>query len=285
MPAPSVKSIGKLIYFLQTPHLCNKCRKEALPPSEKRFEELFKAARTLLREDVSEEDQIISTLVFANDASQDIPPFLAANERLVASLPSSAREAEETGEDREARDTEEHLTEEDRSVLAKEVMAVLQHEAEACKSMKARLVREKELLMQAEGDADAWESNADRFALEYRNLRPVKVVDGVLIVERLPISVNIARCPNTMVPEEVLIQVYGHPRPAKAEHVKTLYENALSTAGISYDETEMEHADMRFSFVRPSSLYISIGSNIEHQKTGKLYCPRTPPPACPTPSS
>lgn len=267
-----IRPTGKLLYFLQTSHLCNKCRKEALPPPEKRFEKLFQAARTLFRAGVSEEDQIISTLVFANDASQDILTFWAANERLLASLPSSAREAEETREDREARKTEEHLTEEDRSVLAKEVMEVYKQQAEACKAMKARLVREKELLMKAEENAEAWESKVDRFALEYRNLRPVKVVDEVLIVERLPISVNIARCPNTKVPEKVLIQVYGHPRPAKAEHVRTLYENALSTAGISYGETEMEHADMRFSFVRPSSLYINIGSNRE-QTMGEPYCP------------
>ena len=167
------------------------------------------------------------------------------------------------------------------SVLAKEVMEVSKQQAEACKLMKARLVREKELLMKAEGDAEAWESKVDRFALEYRNLRPVKVVDGVLIVERLPISIGIARCPSTEVPERVLITVYGHPRPAKPEHVKTLYENALSTAGISYGETEMEHANMHFLFVNPSTLYINIGSGrssvgrspTEQQETGEPYCP------------
>src|SRR4051812_3810769 len=45
---------------------------EPLPLPEERFEELFKAARVLLREGVTEEDQIYPTLAFTNELGQQV---------------------------------------------------------------------------------------------------------------------------------------------------------------------------------------------------------------------
>lgn len=56
---------------------------EPLPP-EQRFEEVFKAARVLLREGVTEEAQIIPTLALANELGQGTLGLITAKERLVA---------------------------------------------------------------------------------------------------------------------------------------------------------------------------------------------------------
>jgi hypothetical protein len=252
---PPIESIGALLHFLQTSHLCEQCRKEESPPTEQRFEELFKAARTLFKEGVGQEDLIIPTLAFANDASQDIPAFWAAPEEdHEVPLPGPVAAPRETQEAQE--------TQEDMSVLEKKrLMALLERLAERCRSEKAQLVREKQLLVDAEGDAEAWESRVAGFIREFDNMRPVRIVDGILFLERLPISIGINRfSPESDV--KVSIKVYGHPRPAKPEEARALYEKELSNAGISESQTQMQHADMRFVFLNPSSLIINIGPKL-----------------------
>jgi hypothetical protein len=59
--------------------------KAALPPPEKRFADLFKAAQVLLREGIAEEDQIYPTLAFANELGQGLVDFI--EERNVLSRP------------------------------------------------------------------------------------------------------------------------------------------------------------------------------------------------------
>ncbi len=100
---------------------------ESLPP-EQRFEEVFKAARILLREGVTEEAQIIPTLALANEVGQGTLGLITAKERLVAAW---------------------------------------------------------------EDSSEAWEVEADRLVREHPNFRPVRVVDGMLILEWLPVSVDI----------------------------------------------------------------------------------------------
>src|SRR5829696_3512423 len=60
--------------------LCQGCmdrlraeKEDSLPPPEERFDELFRAARVLLKEGIDQEDQIIPTLALANLTYEEIP--------------------------------------------------------------------------------------------------------------------------------------------------------------------------------------------------------------------
>jgi hypothetical protein len=95
----------------------------------------------------------------------------------------------------------------------------------------------RERLVKASGtDSDKLsDQDVDAFLAHYSNLRPVRLVDGVLILERLPVSIEIKRCyPNTEDPRAVWIHVYLHNEVAEPEHVAYLYHKALSEAGIRY---------------------------------------------------
>jgi hypothetical protein len=261
--APPVEYIGQFLYLLQTPQLCKECRKEVLLPPEERFEELFKGARTLFKEGITEEDKIIPTLAFANDVSQDISTCWVASERRTALITGGATRPDKTEE-----------TEEEKSVIAKQLMRALRQQARECKLMKAKLVREKELLAKADGDVEAWESKVEEFIQEHGDLRPIGFVNDVLILEQLPISIKLKTFPETEVPRGVQIEVHVHPRPVKPEHVKLLYEKVLSDAGITRDETEMRHASMSFLHMNPFSLSISIGPGMwPADETCEPYCP------------
>ena len=132
-------------------------------PPEQRFEEIFKAARVLLREGVIEEAQIIPTLALANEIAQGDLVLITAKKQLVAAW---------------------------------------------------------------EGSSEAWEAEVDRFVRERPNFRPVRVVDGILILEWLPVSVDIRNYPGAgvQVPREVMITVHPRPRVALPEQVAALYE-------------------------------------------------------------
>jgi len=164
---------------------------EKQPPfAEERFNELFRAARTLLKQD-AEEDQIIPTLALAHQIGQGVLHLVAERTRFAT-----------IGE-----------------------------------------------------DTEAWDKEADRFVHRYGSLRPVRVVEGVLILERLPVSVAVEDDPNQEVPREVTISVYSHRRLAKPEHVAYRYEKTLAVAGISHDEQRTGH--MSFDF-HGRSLLITI---------------------------
>ena len=85
-----------------------------------------------------------------------------------------------------------------------------------------------------EEGSEAWEREADAFVSIYGSLRPVRVVDGILILERLPISVQIKRDPDTKQPKKVRLFAYAHRRPAKPEDVGSLYERTLSREDVPY---------------------------------------------------
>jgi hypothetical protein len=154
---------------------------------EERFDELFEAARMLLREGVSEEERIVPTLAFANNVRVMWP-----------------------------------------------------------------LTAEKERLLAAWGDPEAWEREAEMFAWRHTRLRPIEIVDGIPVLEQLPVYVYIhnpvyvgawdaeptedehARALWDM---EVVVAVYPHPRPASRELVADLYERTLSAAGVSCEES------------------------------------------------
>jgi hypothetical protein len=86
-------------------------------------------------------------------------------------------------------------------------------------------------------DSEAWEREADAFVSTYGRLRPVRVVDGILILERLPLSIKIKYKWKTEQPEEVLFSVYAHRQPAKTQHVASFYEKTLLAADVPYGES------------------------------------------------
>ena len=168
---------------LNGPPLCERCQRRldtgesdwpsftSIPlPLEDRFEELFKAARVLLRQGVSDVNQIIATLAFAHELGRG---FL-------------------------------HLSAEKRQ---------MKHFA---------------------NHPELWEKAASRFSRDYGS-RPIKVVDGVLIMERLPVSIHVHYHPDTSVAEKVLIRVFPHQRSIEPEKVAARYKETLLDAGIAHD--------------------------------------------------
>ena len=100
-----------------------------------------------------------------------------------------------------------------------------------------RLAAQKEQLVRLRGDEQAWNIEADRFARRYSGLRPVRVVDRVLILERRRVLVTINYAPIAKTPEGVTISVFPHRTPvANAKEVASLYERTLLDAGIAHDE-------------------------------------------------
>jgi hypothetical protein len=178
------KAIG---YFVPT-------EEEPLPPPEERFEELFKVARVLLKEGVTEEAQIIPSLAFANEIGQRVLDLIDMKERLVA----------------------------------------------------------------VQEDPKAWRVEAEKFTQKHPGLRPIRVVDGIVILERLPVSVHIHSYPGTEdeAPREVAVTLYPHPRLASPEHVAAFYEKTLSIAGIACEE--QRRAYMGFEFSKEGYLIMSI---------------------------
>ena len=58
------------------------------------------------------------------------------------------------------------------------------------------LIEEKERLVSAWGDAsDSWAEVVDEFSWRHPSIRPVKVVDGAVILERVPVDVRIHNYP------------------------------------------------------------------------------------------
>ena len=176
--------------------LCSGCADRLrAKEAEERFDELFRAARVLLREGIDQEDRIIPTLAYAKYACEG-GSYLSKRHRF------------------------------------------------------------EEL---AEG-SEAWEREADTFVSIYGSLRPVRVVDGILILERLPVSVEIERDYDTKQAKEVLLFAYAHRRPAKPEHVGSLYERTLSAADVPYGESSM--GEMGFAvFHGHLMIYVTRMSN------------------------
>ena len=88
-------------------------------------------------------------------------------------------------------------------------------------------------------DSEGWDRWVDRWVSAYGSLRPVRMVGEVLILERLPISIEIEDdLQEIEQPKEVFLSVYRHRHPAKPEHVASLYEKTLSEAGVPYGEVD-----------------------------------------------
>src|SRR5215208_210682 len=76
-------------------------------------------------------------------------------------------------------------------------------------------IEENKCLVAAWKDgSDGWAQAVDRFSWRHPNIRPAKVVDGVVILERVPVDLRIHDYPiqAVEVPRVVVLTVYPHKR-------------------------------------------------------------------------
>jgi hypothetical protein len=172
-------------------------RDDSLLPVEERFNELFTAARVLLKEN-AEENRIIPTLALANEIGQGRP----------------------------------------------------------------HLITEKQRLLELGSDKQIWDEEANSFTRRYGGLRPVRVEQEILVLEKLPVFVAVGYAMVRKTPEEVVISVYPHRRLATFDEVTSRYEKVLSDAGVSYGEPKT--GSLSFSFYgRTLELRVQPGTIIE----------------------
>jgi hypothetical protein len=166
---------------------------EPLEPPEERFAELFKAARTLLKEGITEEDRIYPTLAFANELGQGV-----------------------------------------------------------------EVVEQKERLVSAwEGNSDTWTDAVGAFSRRWTSIRPVEGVDGVVVLERVPMSLRIDNYPiqDVEVPRVIVLTIYPHTKPPTLEQIAAHYASELTAADIPHAES----TEGRFEFSsRDGHLLIEI---------------------------
>jgi hypothetical protein len=94
----------------------------------------------------------------------------------------------------------------------------------------------KDRLVAARKNVERWPLEVDEFMRACPPYRPVEVVDGALMLERIPVSVEIVNYvhPNIVLPRAVFVTVYPHRRLADPEHVATLYGETLRARGLTY---------------------------------------------------
>jgi hypothetical protein len=97
----------------------------------------------------------------------------------------------------------------------------------------SRLADAKRRLVVAYKDDREWEAEAKRFVSEYQSLAPARILDEILVLERLPLSVRIHYHPATAVASRVVITAYQHTILASPKQVEDEYRTKLSDAGIS----------------------------------------------------
>jgi hypothetical protein len=120
------------------------------------------------------------------------------------------------------------------------------------------LIEQKEHLMSAwEDGSDNWADVVDVFSRRHPSIRPVEVVDGVVILERVPMSVRIDNYPiqDVEVPRVIVLTIYPHKKPPTLEQVTALYDSELAATGIPH--TESREGRFEFSF-RNSHLLIEV---------------------------
>ena len=153
---------------------------EPSQPPEEVFNELFKAAKALFADNVTEEDQIIPTLAFANRAS---------------GLP--------------------------------ELKAVMEEFVKTAHSHTSR------------------EQFANNFCRRFRGLSPVYVTDGILVLRRIPIFLDVFSYTDTAVIKEIKINVFM--RSVKPGEVAELYKQRLLQEGVPYEESNGGSFSWEFS--------------------------------------
>jgi hypothetical protein len=103
-------------------------------------------------------------------------------------------------------------------------------------------------LLAVEHGSKRWEAAVDEFVQACPTFRPVDVVDGVVMLERLPVSVEVRNYahPRIVIPKIVTLEIGPSFRMVKPEHVAALYERVLTSAGIPC--TEGLQGAMRWRF-------------------------------------
>jgi len=110
-----------------------------------------------------------------------------------------------------------------------------------------RLVTEKEQLELLQGDEQAWTEGANRFARRFGGLRPVRIANGILILERQPVLVTVGYARTHKTSVDVVVTVYPHRAPLAAPaEVAMLYDKALSDAGLAHEERRTAHLSFAF---------------------------------------
>jgi hypothetical protein len=84
-------------------------------------------------------------------------------------------------------------------------------------------------------EGDAWERWADSFARTYKNVRAVGVVDGVLLVERVPVFASVVGERDNVTTQMVEVTVFRHSRSPEPERVADAYQQALSDHDVRWD--------------------------------------------------
>jgi hypothetical protein len=118
----------------------------------------------------------------------------------------------------------------------------------------------------AEGsvNSEEWERPTRELSGKGGRARPVKVVGGVLVLERVPVTVKVWEGPEP----EVLIEVMPRSRPASPEEVASLYEQTMREHGLPcYEDCAIsltsfltEH-HLRL-IVKPEFLGIHMGATV-----------------------
>jgi hypothetical protein len=153
---------------------------EPSQPPEEVFDELFRAARVLFADHVTEEERIIPTLAFANRAS-DLPELRALKE-------------------------------------------------EFAKTAGHRKLREQ---------------FSNDFCRRFRGLIPISVTDGVLVLSRVPVFLDVFRYTDTAVIKEIKIDVFM--RSVKPGEVAELYRQRLAREGVPYEKSNEGSFSWAFS--------------------------------------
>jgi hypothetical protein len=87
-------------------------------------------------------------------------------------------------------------------------------------------------LAEASGNPEAWERLTGELLERTGRVRPLEVVDGVLVLERAPVSVKVWEGPEP----EVWIEVMPRSKPATPAEVASLYEQTMREHGLPCEE-------------------------------------------------
>jgi hypothetical protein len=101
-------------------------------------------------------------------------------------------------------------------------------------------VEEKERLVSAhENGADGWDAEVERFSRKYASLEPVRVVDGVVILQGRSVDVRVHNYPmaGADIARVVEISVFPYWGPPSPEEVAARYGEVLTSASIPCEQS------------------------------------------------
>jgi hypothetical protein len=109
----------------------------------------------------------------------------------------------------------------------------------------------REALAEASGNPERWERLTGDLLEGTGRIRPIEVVGGVLVLERVPVSVKVWEG----LEPEVLIEVMPRSKPASPKEVAALYEQTMREHGLPYEE---ERAITLTSFLIEHHLHLIL---------------------------